>query len=438
MFDIMVIASSLFMYHRTIRSFVLALDELHAVDQAEVWIANLRLAVLQLNAPGNDVFASRLVDQERARFDRTRTQYRAVAKREVEFGVKLGEFRTYVDNMFGEEEKIFDIFGTVVQGNLAPAEERRLLNQATSIMASMDRYQAVALESLGIVARALSAKEHRLLDEYRAALEISAAIEKYMFGTVAFILIAVFWYGRKLQQTHEQMIQEQQRAIEEKHARLAAVGEVCSAVAHGIRNPLAAITSSAQLALEFGTADETTKLRMQDALHESRRLNERVTRLLGFASPREGRFERCDIETLIREALREIKPKLEECRVRVETECRDRPLVVRGDREWLSQAIIEVVSNSMEHMPSGGTVDVACSRDTREPGFVRIDIIDEGPGIPDSIRSRVFDLFFTSKAEGNGIGLASVKRVVDMHSGRVSVAPTNGHGAHIEILLPLM
>lgn len=437
MFDVLVIAASLYMYHRTIRSFAVALSELNEIAEAETWIANVRLVVLQLNAPGNDVFASRAVEKERARFNKSRTQYRAMVTRESEFGVRLGKFQGLVDGMLNAEESIFQILGTIEGEDVPPARERRALNEATSIMASMDRYQADALESLGTVAQALSSKQHRLLSEYQGALKKSGAIEKYIFGTVILILVGVFWYGRKLQQTYEQMIHERQRAIEEKHARLAAVGEVCSAVAHGIRNPLAAITSSAQLALEFGTSDEQTKLRMQDALYESRRLNERVTRLLGFSSPRHGRFEHCDVEMIVRGALDEIRPKLEESRIHVDIECRGKPLAIRGDREWLAQAIIEVVSNSMEHMPSGGSVQVSYGRDPHMQNFVRIDIIDDGPGIPESIQSKVFDLFFTSKAEGNGIGLASVRRVVDMHSGRVAVAPRNGRGAHIEILLPL-
>ncbi len=437
MFDVVVIAASLIMYHRTIQSFSVALNELHRVDEGEAWVGNIRLAVLHLNAPGNDVFATRLVEQERARFERSRTRYRAMATRDAEFGLDLAEFRARVDEMFGEEQRVFGIFASINEATITPARERRLLNEATSAMASMDRHQAKALEALALVAQGLSDEEHRLLDEYRDALQHSASIEKYMFAMVVIILIGVFWYGRKLQQTYEQMMLERQRVAEEKHARLAAVGEVCAAVAHGIRNPLAAITSSAQLALEFGTADEQTKLRMQDVLYESRRLAERVTRLLGFSSPREGRFERCDVDAIIQGALDEIRPSLEESRVRVETDFRDQPLAVRGDSEWLTQAIIEVVSNSMEHMSSGGRITVACGRDDREPRFARIDITDDGSGIPETIRTRVFDLFFTSKAEGNGIGLASVKRVMDMHAGRVCAADTKGRGARIEMLLPL-
>ncbi len=437
MFDVVVIAASLALNHRTSESFSVALAELHQIDEAENWLADLRVTVLQLNAPGNDVFETRQVSKERRRFNRTHTRFGALMLREREFDIDLSAFREQVEQMVQDEEQIFVILGEISEADATGAGEPARLAQATSIMASMDRHQVGAQQSLGIALQALGIERHGLLNAYRVGLELNEAIEKLLLGTVVLILLGVFWYGRKLQRTHEQMIRGQQMAMEEKHARLAAVGEVCSAVAHGIRNPLAAITSSTQLALEFGTADDATKLRIQDALDESRRLDERITRLLSFSRTQRPNFERCELAPIIHDALQEIRPKLDEGRIRVDTDCDRRPLVIEGDRDWLTQAIIEVASNSMEHMPSGGTLEVRCRRDAEQSQFARIDIIDDGPGIPDSVRPHVFDLFFTSKAEGNGIGLASVKRAVEMHGGRVSVAPYNGRGAHIEILLPL-
>lgn len=82
---------------------------------------------------------------------------------------------------------------------------------------------------------------------------------------------------------HERMIESPRRALEEQQTRLASVGEVCFSVAHGIRDPLAAISTSHRRALEFGTADGPTRLGLSDVVAESRRLDERVTRPLGFA-----------------------------------------------------------------------------------------------------------------------------------------------------------
>ncbi len=436
MFDVGVIVASLALYHRTLVSYRDSLESLATIDASQQWLANLRLAVVRLNAPGNDVFATRRAEEELHRFEETRTRYDALIRREKEYGIVLTEFRTHVDEMIREELRIFELLG---QRNGDPnGDEQERLNRATTMMASMDRYQAHALGALADSTERLSVEQHDLLGAYGAALERRASIEKYFLVVVVLILVGVFWYGKKLQAMHDRLLWEQQRAAEEQHARLAAVGEVCSAVAHGMRNPLAAIASSAQLALEYGTLDESTKLRVQDVVAESGRLDQRIRRLLDFSNAQELSFEECRIVEVIRGALREIQPKLDRNDVHVRFDEPKEPLVVRGDREWLAQGVIEIVSNSMDHLPNGGNIRVICGLSPGLPDHLRLDISDNGPGIPESIRDNVFDLFFTSKSEGNGIGLASVKRVVDMHGGRVGLGPPlNGCGATIRIELPL-
>lgn len=438
MFDVLVIVASLTLYHSTLVSYRTSLDSLAEIDEAQQWLASLRLSVTQLNAPGNDVFATRLIEDERGRFEETRTRYKALIRREEEYDINLSAFRSHIQHMIREELRIFDIFAKLQNNPIEREAERNQINQATSFMASMDRYQANALEALAVAAERLSERQHHLLEGYGEDLERSASIEKYFLAIVVLILIGVFWYGRKLQAMHDRLMWEQQRAAEEKHARLAAVGEVCSAVAHGMRNPLAAIASSAQLALEYGTLDDATKLRVQDVFAESKRLDERIRRLLDFSNAQEQSFEQCDIVQVIRGALREIQPKLDEHGVRVTFDDPGELFVIRGDREWLSQGVIEIVSNAMDHLPDGGEVHIDCNRSPDLPNHLRVDICDNGPGIPESIRDNVFDLFFTSKSEGNGIGLASVKRVVDMHGGRIALGPPmNGTGTTIRIELPL-
>jgi signal transduction histidine kinase len=436
LFDLIVIIASLTLYHRTLADYSVALTELSRLDAAHTWVSHLRNAIVQLNAPGNDVFATRRVSQERDRFEHTRQGYSVLVKRADEFDVDLTNFERKMADMILQEERIFDIFEGLESQNLDPAREQENINEATSFMASMDRYQAEALESMDMVAEDLHRLQHALLSRYGGKLERSAAFEKYFLGIVALILVGMFWYGRKLQRTHEAMINQQQRAIEERHARLAAVGEVCSAVSHGIRNPLAAITSSAQLALEYGTLDDSTRLRIEDVLHESRRLNLRVSRLLSFSNPQVGSFERCDLQHIVEQVLEEIQPKLADCKVEASIEFPEQPLIVQGDPEWLAQAVIELVSNSMDHSPEGGQLWISGSHDPDWSGWVRLDVVDSGPGIPETVLPHVFDLFFTSKAEGNGIGLASVKRVVEMHNGTVTAGNGASGGAHICIRLP--
>ena len=440
LFDLLVISASLFLYHRTVSSYEGALGEFSKIDAKQRWIARLRSGVIHLNAPGNDVFESRNPSRERGRFEQRRKHIEHLLRDEETMRIDLQAFRGHLSSMVAEEEAIFDIFGRLTDGPGAPGsaqDGQEALDRATASMAAMDRFQANAIASLLLSEQALLEDQQRLLNSYGQDLALSIQAEKAIFGTVVLILMGVFWYGRKLQRTYEQMQADQQRSIQQRHERLAAIGEVCSSVAHGIRNPLAAITSSAQLAFEFGTFDEPTKLRIQDILRESHRLNRRITRLLDFSGPPRQAFGEFDLVHAVQQALSEVCTGLDEKGTHVSTDFDGRRMEIFGDRESLTHCVIEILSNAIEHVPSSGHIQVICRRDRGKPGRARISVIDNGPGIADNIRDRVFDLFFTTKAEGHGIGLASVRKAVELHGGSVRVVPFDGQGTHIELTIPL-
>lgn len=437
LFDVLAITASLALLHWTLDSYQGALARWSTIDARKRWVTNLRLAVLELNAPGNDVFESRDVDGERARFEQTRTHLQLLLRQEKSFEVDLSAFREHVHEMIQEEERIFDSFARMARD---PAEEHandEAFQSASTAMAAMDRAQASAVHELSIIDRALLRETQILLNEHEQNLKRAATIEKFFFGSIVVALLGVFFFGRVLQRAYDRMVDDQKRVVLERQDRLAAVGEVCSAVAHGIRNPLAAISSSAQLALRFGTLDEATRLRVQDVLAESQRLDRRISRLLDFSRVSTQPLEPFELSRVIDQAIDEVRPRLEERNTRIEKNIASEPMVVHGHRERLVQAIIEMLSNSMDHMPSGGVIRIDCRRVNGVVSSAVIDVIDEGPGIPEKIRDRVFDLFYTSKAEGHGIGLASVKRAVEFHGGRVRVVPREGCGAHLEMVVPL-
>ena len=437
LFDLVVIVASLGLYHWIRRSYQVALEDLSRLELQEQWISNLRLAVHQLNAPGNDVFETRQVAGERERFERARMRLHGQLDRDGEFGIDLERFRAHVEAMIGQEQIIFDSFARFEGATMTATQEQDALNAASVAMASMDRLQLRAVIELQQIEHALHSREVELLTGYERKLARSEVLERIFVGAVLFILIGVFWYGRKLQHTHEQMILDRERMLEERHARLAAVGEVCSTVAHGIRNPLAAITSSAQLALEFGTLDESTRLRLQDVLGESHRLARRVTRLLDFATSPARSFEPFDLRHAAQQAVHEMNVKMQDAEIHVELILDSKPVIVHGDTERLVQSVIELLSNSLDQLPNGGQITITCAKDPHDPNQALLSVVDNGPGIPDRLRPRIFDLFVTSKADGHGIGLASVKRAVELHGGSVDVAPSANAGAHLRIQLPL-
>jgi signal transduction histidine kinase len=112
---------------------------------------------------------------------------------------------------------------------------------------------------------------------------------------------------------------------------------------------------------------------------------------------------------------------------------------VTGDRDALVQAITELLSNSMDQVPRGGRIDVYSRRisgSDRRFTRVAIGVADSGPGIADEIKPLVCDLFYTQKAGGNGIGLASVQRAVEQHGGEIFIADVVPHGADVGMVLP--
>lgn len=225
---------------------------------------------------------------------------------------------------------------------------------------------------------------------------------------------------------------ESQRRLVERE-RMAAVGELCSAVAHGIRNPLSAIASSAELMLAHGRIDEPTRRRIRDVLAESGRLNQRVTRLLEFARTRQMNNERLAVAEIVTQAATEMFPRLTQLGVRVEQRFPERPLFVRGDRDVLVNALIELITNAAEQPAAEAVVTLSCQE---RGGRAAIEVRDRGPGFSEHTRGRVFNLFFTTKENGTGIGLASVRKAVELHEGEVCIDNAEGGGAIVTILLP--
>ena len=433
--DLVLIAASLALYHQTTSSYELSLQKFGRTHLRQRWVANLRIVVTHLNAPGNDVFESRQVAAERTRFEQQLVRINSLMVQEKELDLNLARFRSHLNEMVAQERRVFEVLGGI---ELVPADSSGLsvLQAASEAMAAMDRHQANALTALTQIEQEMLMRIDSLLKEYGAFLETRTAVEKYFVAAVIVVLIAMFWYGGKLQNLHERMQEEQQRTLLERTGRLAAMGEVCAAVAHGIRNPLAAISSSAQLAHMQQAGNGPVADRLVDILTECKRLDGRITRLLGFAASATQVREPFDLADALHQALCELGPRFTERRIREECSIEHAPLRVLGDRERLVQALIEILANALEFTPVGGAVWIRLRRSPDRPHHVEATFADSGPGIPESMRSRVFDLFFTTRPEGTGIGLASVKHTVQACDGTVEVTTNAENRSCIRILLP--
>lgn len=214
---------------------------------------------------------------------------------------------------------------------------------------------------------------------------------------------------------------------------LASVGELAAAVAHEVRNPLAGISGAVQILQEEYSAEDPRTNVLQEILKQIHRLDRLVRDLLVFARPWIARKERHDLAGLARGVVDAARPDPRArgilWKVDAHSAC---PADV--DKELVETALSNVIQNAFEAMPSGGTVSVSCV--PRNGGWAQIVIEDNGPGIPETARDKIFQPFFTTKSKGTGLGLSIVKRVMESHGGSVRAEPRPGGGTRVVLEFP--
>ncbi len=217
--------------------------------------------------------------------------------------------------------------------------------------------------------------------------------------------------------------------------RLAALGELSAGVAHEIRNPLGAIRGFVELLGRRVKDDERGQALVKGILEEVSGLNHIVTDFLTFAREPVLEVEPTNPATLIREALATALP--EDHPVQVKLDLPGMLPQVAMDRAQVKKALVNVIQNGVNAMggdKASGTLYVTASD---EAGGVAFRITDSGPGVPDSVRDKIFNPFFTTRAEGTGLGLSIATKVVEGHGGRIEVENTGAHGARFTLWFPV-
>lgn len=216
--------------------------------------------------------------------------------------------------------------------------------------------------------------------------------------------------------------------------RLSAISRLSSGVAHEIKNPLNAILLRLDLLkVRLGDSDEEVAQELEILSKEVLRLNRVVTTFLDFSRPVEVHFEDVDLAALARDVTELIRPQAAVAKIEVESAA-SHPAPMRGDPDLLKQAILNLVTNAVEAMAqSGGKLRVSV---TRASGNWVLEVADTGPGIPPALRGKVFQLYFTSKAKGSGIGLAMTYRAAQLHNGTITFTSESGAGTTFRLEFP--
>lgn len=217
--------------------------------------------------------------------------------------------------------------------------------------------------------------------------------------------------------------------------RLAAIGRLTSGVGHEVKNPINAIVVHLELLKsKVGDTNPAAMRHLEIIEVEIRRLDRVVQTLVDFSRPVELQLKEQDLREVLGDVVALAGDELSTHRVQLESSLPDRAVLVHIDADLLKQAILNIVQNGTQAMPEGGRLRIALTADHKE-AVVRI--ADEGYGIPKEILDKIFDLYFTTKSDGSGIGLAMTYRILQLHHGSVEVESEMNRGTEFVLRIPL-
>ncbi len=232
--------------------------------------------------------------------------------------------------------------------------------------------------------------------------------------------------------------------------KAAAIGRLLAGVAHEVKNPLNAMTIHLELLKQkVGSIKDPMTVpapgggpgRPLDlAKHvniissEIKRLDEVVAGFLKFARPDELKLQPVALPNVVQDVVLTISPEAQRRRVTIREECPPLLPEINADQGMLMQAVLNLAINALQAMPEGGLLRLGCRVASRRR--VALSVEDTGVGIPPEDLPRIFDLYFTTKEKGSGIGLSMVFRIVQLHDGEVEVQSTPGGGTKFTLFFP--
>ncbi len=259
---------------------------------------------------------------------------------------------------------------------------------------------------------------------------------QYLIGAAVSILIFIpmaFFYVRKAIEKTKNL---EKRAINSE--RLAFIGTLAGGLAHEIKNPLSTLNIYLQLLqeeLESMTGENSKKVYMKTQVlqKEVQRLEQILNDFLRFARGQKLELKNHDMNEILDEVADFVTPEIKQKKILIlKSYDADLPQC-RLDSNLIKQAILNIIINAEQAMENGGELMIRTSKDKK---YIQIDITDTGPGIPKDIIDKIFQVYFSTKKTGTGLGLPTAKRIIEDHRGTISVQSEEGKGTNFSIKLP--
>ncbi len=223
-------------------------------------------------------------------------------------------------------------------------------------------------------------------------------------------------------------------------SRLELLGSLAAGLAHEIKNPLSTMTLNLQLLKEDwadaqSPRDKKTLAKIDVLQKEVKRLEEILNDFLRFARGPKLAVREADLNAVVEEMLDFVMPETVRQGVHVRCVLDDTLPPVRFDRNVFKQALLNVFLNAQQAMEGSGGELMVTTR--REQSSVRIDVVDTGCGIPTQDLERIFQVYYSTKKTGTGLGLPTARRMIEDHDGAIEVASEVGRGTQVTIRLPI-
>lgn len=264
--------------------------------------------------------------------------------------------------------------------------------------------------------------------------ESHSPAEPFLLRLTVLILTSICCYGLQL------LLEKQRRAAEEaqeyavRQEQLRAAGRLAGKIAHQLKNPLGIINNAAFALQRSVAAGKPVPLQQLDIIREEVARSDRIiTELMGYAQLAEGTVERLNVTAELNRAIQEVFPPGMYRSIQLRTDYADHLPPLLMQRKHFSEIVVNILLNAREALVDGGHIEVSVEA---HDDVVYMVIQDDGPGIPPDKTEKIFDAYFSTKAQGTGLGLAIVRHNVEVYSGRVRVESELGHGARFLLELP--